>query len=478
MKAVGLDGDNLEWLVQDAPAVPADLQERVLRKAQHKIVQVPLAEGWRPIYRLPRWAAVAAAMLVIFGATVALSPSVQAALRSLIRLIPGFGVTEVAPDHLVLAQPVTVADGTRQVTVTGVHGGPAGTVVHLRWAGIPARTVEKPVDRTDFDHVMPGGSFGLVLPDGTRLVQTRLTSSQETGTGSALLSIHFPPLPAATRSARLELPAMFKVTNPVSAMLTLTEAGESNSVAVVDVDSKDQKQGVTIGVSHLAIDGDRIRLVVSTRYSDPQSAQTGVELMRKSGISLTDDLGNTYPLLWDETVLSASDSGSRSLYTGGSSMSLWRRPGGPLGGSDFTAVFAGPVRPGAKSLRLRIETAELEALGSGSLRIAASDLPVGQVKDVHQTLRYGTQELEILQVRRTGANQVTVVVATQNRPEGRLSRFSVTVNGELAESIGSTNGRPWEALVTLDKAPETFEIRIENPIYEVIGPWTMEVKAP
>ncbi|HWI66379.1 MAG TPA: hypothetical protein VNT75_31500 [Symbiobacteriaceae bacterium] len=474
MKAVGLDSDNLEWLVQEAPAVSDETTARVLEKTRLKVALAPLTQARpRRTFRLPRWAAVAAAALVICTATVAVSPTVQAALKSLLQLIPGFGVTAVTPGNLVLANPVTVSDDTRKMTVTGLHGTETETVVQLEWDGL-----SKTADVTpDF---APG--LALVLPDGTRLERKTLNFNGQVGTGKLLLKITFPALPAGTRNVRLELPRLFEQTNPVGTLLTLSPAESANLAEAIPVNGGAQKENVSLSVSHLALDGDRIRLMVRTDPAATNIRAVAADLMNGSIppgtiLQLKDDQGNSYPLLFEETALSMNDGGSRTLREGGSS--VWTRGPAPLltrTSPSFTAVFAGPLRPGAKRLTLTLQQAEVVETGSASLTLEAGRLVKGQRVDLNEALQVGGHEVVINYLNQREDDSAVVSLFVKGVPAYHVA---VRFNGQHMERSGSADrGRTW--LVETPKVPTTptTEITIDHLKFEVVGPWSVEVPLP
>jgi hypothetical protein len=467
-KAVGLDANNLEWLVQDAPAISEESIDRVVNKARIKLAIAPIT-GRRQGFRLPRWAVAAAVVLAICGATVTLSPSVQAALIRLMQVIPGFGVTGVAPEDLVLAAPVSVADETRKMTVTGVHGTDEQTIVQVEWDGLSRTAVVTP------DHT-PG--VALVLPDGTRLNKQDMTFTGRTGTGKLLLKLTFPALPAGTASARLELPGLFGQTKPVGVLLTLSQAASAKLPEVTPVNASAQERGLILSASHFAVDGDRIRLVLKTETNDPVFKAVAADLMDITPpgqvLKLLDDQGNAYPLLWEETALSMNDGSSRTLRENGSS--VWNtgqsrtriRP-------EFTAVFAGPLRPGVKSLTLTLEQAEVVESGSAVFTLDGSRITQGQWLDVQKTLTLGTREVVVKQLMYRSDGSATLTV-TMNHGGPQL--FSVWLNGQHMDHSSSRNGVDW--VIDTEKAvvAPTTEIKIEDLRYSLKGPWSVSIDLP
>lgn len=123
----------------------------------------------------------------------------------------------------------------------------------------------------------------------------------------------------------------------------------------------DVHHGVRVGAPHVAFDGDRIIVDVSAEAAGARVA--GLEDWDGSSPpALTDDLGNVYPLLREHSALT---------------------PGGSRPGS---AVFAGPVAPGATKLTLTLPVVRLRQPLRDTLVLPQARLVPGQPLAVNRTL--------------------------------------------------------------------------------------------
>lgn len=456
LAAVGLDTDDLEWLAAEAPAPPAGMQERVLAllPAYLPKAQTRSKRGWR------RAAVAAAALLITCVGTVALSPTAQGALQSLLRLIPGFGIAEVQPGSMQLAQPVTVRDGERTLTVTALYATPGSTTVQLEWGGVTLPVGEQATGR-------PEGAE-LVLTNGTRLTSGRISANWQSGSGRVLMSFQLPALPAGTRTARLELPALFGITNPVTADLALTALDPSKLPPVVEVGQPDEKLGVKATVTAVAVDGDRIDLELVTAATGP-GLQWAMPDLEQDQFTLLDEKGNAYPLLWDE---SARASAGQAWVPSPDTLRQMAQAHGRDPAAPLSLVFQGPLREGAHTLRLNIWSMRVGRPDAAELAVPWNL----KASDPARVMQVGDQTFTVQRVERPTDSTVAIYLKVGT---GALASFTAKVDGQRVRDYDSNNGNiRLEAEVAPAAGAESLQLRIENPVLTVNGPWTIELKLP
>jgi hypothetical protein len=277
--------------VCDAPPLPADVVERIRQRARRRVgldSAAPVQQASRRRFWIrPAVAAVVAAVLVGMVGAEAVTGSEM--VRRLLRLVPGAGFAETDGESLVNARPVTIKADGYTATVTGLVSDGKQTRVWLRLDGLSPSGVLPPWAESNRQEAY------LDLPDGRRLFLHR--SSVRSSGGIATMECFFEPLPPGTKSVTLHL-STARGQSSLVAEIPLTDAATAHLPEPRSGRWSDERKGVRLVVSHLAFDGEMIRLQMESegpakvRFLDPMFFER-----RAEGISLTDDTGQTYPLV-------------------------------------------------------------------------------------------------------------------------------------------------------------------------------------
>ena len=375
---IGLVSDDLSALVADAPDMPDDVTARVLAQVRRK------APGRRPSQRFWYSVAAAAAGILLVG-TLVTTGAASALVERLYRLVPGMGVVETSDQTLVLAQPVAIEQAGHEMKVLGLLSNQTGTLVRLQWTGA-----------TDAKVIIVQRPW-LVLPDGTRL-QTPGGNSSRSGGGLLTWHITFPSLPAGTTSVRLELPPIAGITTETAtADLPLTADVSGLTPAMSTNNPSVERNGVTVSVPSIALGPDTIQVALDLKGAP------GVYPKQLGNVALYDDLGNQFRL--DRAT---ADFAYRS--------------GMP---SSFT--FTGPVQPGAKRLKLSIESVITLDSGSAEVQVNVGDLPVGDTMALDQTVALGPTSFRIREATRLEEGKFRLILEPGTTAEGhRLYAFGTS----------------------------------------------------
>lgn len=452
MMAVGLDSHDVEHLVAGAPPAAAEAQARIRERVRRKVGLVDVTpraarprEQSRP--RALRWLPAAAAALLVVGAafTAAGSPTAQAALQRLLHLVPGFGIMETDGQMLVLAAPVTAPGPRGDLTVTALISQGEYTEVRFRIDGLP---MIKPDPATmDGEPVRAA----LVLPDGRRIDQT----GAGTGVGEVLRgTLWFPALPTETHTVTLDLKGMHGLTDPYVVALNLVDVGHAGLSEASTGGWSLPQNGVTLGAPYMTVEQDRITLLLQTGLgqTDARVSEVGGASGR---LALTDDLGHSYELLRDESVLGSSTYG-------------------------LSAVFVGPLHDGAAALRLTVDALQVEEKGEARLRVPLSRLAVGQTAQLNEELRVGSHTIVVRSVTRLEEQRFALDLDLGAEQDGAILEY-VRIQpyrgsgGSSMRFDPATEKQASEFEVSYTPDGKYLDLLFSQPTVEIQGPWQIEL---
>lgn len=457
LKDVGLDTTQLEPLVADAPSLPQDVLERIRSGARAK-AGAASASVVRPSPRLRRfrpWLAAAAALLIGGGVALSQSDGAMAAIRRLVRLVPGIGLTEADAGTLVLTSPVSVEQDGQQLTITGLVSSRDGTELRYEIEGLS-------LEHDDAN--IPGYPFRSVLrlADGTRLAESTMSFGAADGIVSGV--IWFAPLPHATDAFTFAITPVGSSVAPFEVTVPVVDAGAAGLPEAVEGGWSEERLGVRIGVPHWTVQGDRILLNLETALPEGSSLQEVGESLEDRGLLpvLTDDLGRTYPLIAEESQ-------------------LYENPGQPV-----SLVFQGPLLSEVRTLRLTVPALRIadQNAEAASLNISVDQLAAGD------TLQLG-RELEL------GAHRFTVEQVT--RLDDLTFRFDLDLgpeqDGVLLQEVGIKPAHPGRAegwgrswvtdaqtgqMTSLEFYPEVvrrghLDVQFTDPVLRLMGNWEVTI---
>ena len=368
VRAVGLDASDLEWLVKDAPEVPADVAERVRRRVHANVaapVPAPVAVLPSAPNRLRTWSvarfAAAAALVVALGGTVLVSTNASARelFQDMVRFIPGLGLKATDHQTQLLSQPIPVTTDEGGGAITAVVAATDRTHVRVEldvrsiagptegtyWGLVPHRRTEFPAD--------------LVLPDGNRLLTHAI--KYRVDEGKLMATFEFEALPAQVERMRLEVASFQGSTLNLAADISLVPAAAVTlPVAVPVTPPPAQVHGVEVGVAHYMLDGDLIRASVTVKPATSEAKLAHGLQNEPSWLELTDNLGNRY-----ELVPQSSDRLKEFDTT-------------------FNLVFQGPLKEGATELTFTVPKVYMQEEGQFYYEQSVADWPVGEVRQLDQ----------------------------------------------------------------------------------------------
>jgi hypothetical protein len=457
MIEAGLEPDDLEWLVTAAPPASPEAMARVLAQTRRKLNPATGQPG--PATRQPgppaqrarpwlRWLPAAAALLLAAGGLLtAGSPSAQAALQRLLHVIPGFGITETRPQTLLLAEPVTIQSNHGKLTVTALIGTGTFTELHFRIDGLP------PVKPDPAAMDQEGVRAALILPDGTRLALTGATSG--VGLSGVQGTLSFPALSASVRTATLELSPIHGLTDPYTATLTLVDAASAGLTEAVAGGWSSQRNGVMMGAPFVAFEQSQITLSLEAALTAQNTGSRHVDGLPAQPV-LTDNLGNTYPLVPEASL-------------------LW--PGSARG---LSATYAGPLHAGATALRLTVATVQVAEDGTARLRVPLDKLPVGKPAVLNQALKLGARRIVVRSVTRLAADQFALDLDLGPEQNGAILQ---TVHVEPYQASGggqfkfdpATQKQASEFEVSYTPQGQYLDLQITRPTVAITGPWQIDL---
>ncbi|MDB4896783.1 MAG: hypothetical protein JWN15_3045, partial [Firmicutes bacterium] len=395
-----------------------------------------------------RWLPAAAALLLAAGGLLtAGSPSAQAALQRLLHVVPGFGITETRPQTLLLAEPVTVQGSRGKLTVTALISTVTFTELHFRIDGLssvkpdPATMDQEPV------------RAALLLPDGTRLAFTSATSG--VGLNDVQGTLSFPALSESVRTATLELSPMHGLTDPYTAPLKLVDAASAGLTEAVAGGWSSQRNGVMMGAPYAAFEQSQITLSLEAALTAQTTGIRHVGGLPAQPV-LTDNLGNTYPLVPEASL-------------------LW--PGSARG---LSATYAGPVHAGATALRLTVDAVQVVEEGTARLRVPLDKLPVGKPAALNQELKLGARRIVVRSVTRLAADQFALDLDLGPEQNGAiLQTVSVTPyqtsGGGQYKFDPATQKQASDFVVSYTPQGNYFDVQITRPTVEITGPWQIDL---
>jgi len=493
----GLRPDDLAHLVDDAPALPADVLARVRRRAMekaeiapsqapstasaapaprfaspgaagdgigaagqptaaaqtHDSTIAPSASGptsAQPHGRPRRWlAAAAAALLLVSGAVAASNPEgALAAIQRLVRLVPGIGLTETDAETRVLIAPVSVEQGDVRVTVTGVIASRANTWVEFR-AEWPAVLNKKSVAWRSFAPV-------LRLPDGTAL---RGSGHLAGGSRSLEGSYWYAPLPQGIHEAVLVLSDLEGTEEQVEVPLTLVRADEAGLAEAYAGTWSAERWGVKVGVSYWTATADRIVIALDAELPE------GVTLIRygddfgggKTLPALADDRGRVYPLLVDE-----------SRFQGGRAQ----------------VVFRGPLARDASTLTLSVPALTVaEPSARTRLTVPLARLPEGEPLELNEELTIGSRSFTVRSVTRLSPQTFRFDLDLGPEVDGALLQWVSFAppglpfgNSPTGWSGQGTDGQITQLEVDFKRAPiGNLTVVFASPEYRLSGGWEVQL---
>ncbi|MGE5674138.1 MAG: hypothetical protein ACM3XM_09635 [Mycobacterium leprae] len=458
LQSVGLDPDNLDWLVKDAPPVAADVRERIRRRVQAKIdapapaviVPAPGSRRWR----FARVATAAALLLIALASTfVATSEAAQEKLKALFLLVPGFGIKAADTQTRVLASPLAIRAAGVEGLITAVVAGPERTEVRLRIPGLAGRAGGPQLGSAGSDEhhepaYLPNFPAVLVLPDGTRL--RPYSMEHRFGQDGLTATLIFGKLPGGVDSVRLEVPSYFEIPLNLEAQIHLTPVDAAHYAEAQPVTGAFVRDGIKVEALQMAGDGDLIRFNLSVVPTVPY-VTLDEDFRSVPWVSLTDNRGQAYPWNGKES----------DMFTGRKQV--------------YSVAFAGPLPPGTESLTLTMEQLYIKDRGSAPLVLNVADMAVGDSRTLSQRRQVGAWPVVIKSVKRTADNQFTFTIDL-GKPLGnrQLSHVRAMVGSNVSFVGWAENG---QEVITVDIRPVDGEIAFTwvEPVVIVKGPWVIEL---
>lgn len=455
MQSLGIDPDDLEALVANAPDLREQARASVQQLTWQKIDGSALsgaatgAGSTKPGRRSRRWlwfAAAAAAMCLV---TVSVSPAVQAALHRLMQFVPGIGITETASDTLVLAAPVTVSSEHGNLTITAFIA--TADYSELRYVVDGVRPEKSDLEQSPN---ASGGAF-LILPDGTRL---KMAGAMASGGGSYQSgTITFPALPSPADEVTVELDGLFGLPDKYTATFHLVDADTAGLEPAIPGSQSAVQHGLTVSVPHLAFVGDRIFLTVDTQL-EPPAVRRDFVARTAENLVLTDDTGHRYELLEDES-------------------NAYGDAGGPL-----SVVFAGPVRTEASSLHLSVSGIEVIEQGSDRLRVPLSSLRRDERLELDETLAIGRWTATVHAITWVDDEQFDIELGVSREfGDGRTLRY---IRVRPYKVVRGGHGYSYDFDDERERTTVSFfyeptgrylDLEFHDPTVHVAGPWELQL---
>jgi hypothetical protein len=463
VQAVGLNANDLEWIVQGAPPVSADVRERIRRQVHEQTAKVaePTAEAVElvatPTAPRRRWnpgrIAAAAALVMALSATAVLGGSAQAreALLGLFHLVPGMGITQATDESLALAAPLTVESAGTEATILAAVAGPERTEVKLKITGLPGGR-NRESDGTysgNAPKFRPEFPAELVLPDGVRMAPYVIKYQYERGTLSATFS--FDALPAGTSKIRLEVPTYRDVPLNVAADIPLTDAATVVASVVDLTGAATELQGIKVEALQYAVDQDLIRFRVGITPLGAIVLDHG-NWDAANWVSLTDDAGRTYPLSTEDSDRLAVASPSHN------------------------AAFAGPLPSDATQLNLTVPKLFVREPGTATLELDVPELAIGDSMPIGQQVMVGDWPVDVQSLVRESTTKYTLKVGLGPAEGDQYLDHISVVKGKSWYSNGWMNeDRVLHLDVGYGPTDGKLSVVIGHPVLTVTGPWVVNV---
>jgi hypothetical protein len=364
------------------------------------------------------------------------------------RVVAGIGISEAPAGALMLAEPVTVTGPSGNLTVLGFIGTDAYSEVRFELTDMPLAQPGSGWEAVNIDTV------ALRLGDGTRLLPTGRTSTVRQGRthSDARGRTLFPGMPAEPGTIVFELSGgllgreyTFEVELPVidaSGAAATTLAGGQSA----------EKYGVTLVAPHVVFTDDLIAVALQAQLPRPG------RLRAVRYVTLEDDRQQLYPRVSDD-------------------IDVWElNPMRPR-----SAVFAGPVRNGTKSLQLTVVEMEFVEDGAATWHVPLGSLAVGQTLASRERLQVGAWTVTVHSVTRQAEDEIVVVYGVSEPPTGvTLEVMPVfptrgpgpgsysPVRAEQGEHVA-------EATITVKPTDDVVELEFSGPVVRVVGPWRVEL---
>lgn len=442
LKATGLDVNQLEPLMADAPGLPQDVLERIRVGARAKAGVVPEPEpAALPAARrrFRPWVA-AAALLVVAGA-VALSQSdgAMAAIHRLVRLVPGIGLTEADVGTLVMPSPVSVELDGQQLTITGLISSSDGTQLRYEIEGLSWEKQISDVSGFPF-------RAALRLADGTELDEFSSVGSAREGSMSGIIWFAAPPRP--TEAFTLSITPVDSSVAPFEVTIPVVDAALAGLPEAVEGGWSRERMGIRVGVPFWTVQGDRIVLNLEVRAPEGIRIEEVGEVFKDHRLLpvLTDDRGRTYPLIEEESRLRKNSFEPVSL------------------------VFQGPVASDAGVLRLHVPVVRIADMGAQSARLVVplSQLPIGDSLQLQKEIEVGSYRFTVTQVTRLDERAFRFDVDLGPERDGVLLQEVAVRPAQLGRGEG------WSGSWIAD--PETAQMTNREIELEVIRSGRLDVE--
>lgn len=448
LQATGLQPDNLAPLVEDAPALPADALQRIRTQARQK---AGVAQPSRPRRHTVWWKTAAAVALIGMGAALAVSSSdsAMAALERLVRLVPGFGLKATDAQSLVMADPVTVVEGSERLTITGLVSDGEATQVRFVVEGLPLEKEAAPEQ-------LPSAKPTIRLPDGK--VLTSLGAATSGGEDRLEGTIWFAPLPSGTANLTLSLPSFHGLNQPFEVAIAVVDAEVAGLPAAQTGGWAEERLGVRVGVPYRSVHDGQILLSLDATTT----AGAAVEMLGSNQIApaLTDDQGQSYPLIKEASRLMNSSV------------------------EPMSATFQGPPAPDATSLRLSVPVVLVAEKAEASLKIPLAKLPTGQPLPLNQRIKLGSHTFVVSAITRIdeqtfgfdldlGPEQDGVLLqeVSIGLPHRIFKGGGWSYTGHLNKQTGQVERLEFSA----DPPKGDLEVIFSRPVAQLRGGWEIEL---
>lgn len=408
---LGLPDDLTEIGLTGAPVPGAEAAERVRQR-----VLSGVGESRRPTRRRRRWPWAAAAAVLVLAIAM---PSGW--MQGLVRLVPGFGLTEQGSVELALARPVKVLANGDTIYVTGLLATRRGTTLTVAISGPDAES--PPSD--------------LRLEDGSNVYRTS-GGSWASGTGSAGRAplgngvYGFPALSPSTKHLTLVLP----LHPAVKVRLWLADAG---SLATIRQLPHAALHGVTVGASLVPGSSGALFDVMSMRTPSGTSAQA---------------FGS-----WNAPV---------RLIVDGRALRIHEVPSfdGPI------RLYTGsPIAPGNHSAEVVVPTVHLTVDATPSVRIL---VPTSGSLALNQTVSVGPASVRFTRVQRLKRNRIRVTVQQTGAARLEAPFLPLNYSGGSVAHLDARGGVQWFT-IQVPQGALWVDLRAVDPSVVMVGPWRIEV---
>lgn len=451
-RAVGLDSNDLEWLVQDAPAVAPDVRDRI-RQRVHDGVTAAVSPA--PARRRPwlRAAAAAAILLAVSGtALVATSAEAREAILNLFRVVPNLGITATDEQTMALAAPLAIASTGTDATILAAVAGPEQTQIRLRINGLEQKpglwhdgslSSHPPVLRPEFP-------TELVLPDGQRLIASEIKLFFQNGTLN--LTLTFDAVPPGTTAFRLEMPHWQDLALGVSADIPLSKAAADALQAAEVSDNATEHAGIKVEAQHYAIDDALVRINMEITPLDQQTKLDHTIRYKPEWVRLTDNAGRQYPF-------SVPDSDRLAQHK-----------------TAYNVAFNGPLAQGATQLTLTVPELYVQETGNATVELDLAGLEPGQSKPVEAQVTVGGWPVTVQAVDRKADGQYILRVALGAATGDRYLSHVKVVDGATSTANGMVGEDRVQTLeIPRPGADGKLTVTLGNPVVTVVGPWVVNV---